>query len=76
MNNCQWIGNSPGMKPACCNEAVKDRSYCKDHIFDVYQKGSARARRKKDERIAASVWNIQDEFNKAIEELIAEGFDI
>lgn len=74
--NCQWIGNSPTMTPVCCKEALKGRSYCEEHLFEVYQKGTARARRKKDERVAAAVWDIESEFNAAVEELIAEGFDM
>jgi hypothetical protein len=73
---CSWLGNSPAMKPLCCKEPVKDRAYCEDHLWQVYQKGSARARRRKDERVAAAVWDLESEFNKAVEELIAEGFDI
>lgn len=72
---CTWIGDNPRMKPTCCNPSVPGRNYCTDHLFQVYQKGSNRARRKKDERTAAAVWDLESEFNAAIEELIAEGFD-
>jgi hypothetical protein len=41
----------------------------------VYQVGTARAKRKKDVRVAAQVWNIQDTFNEAVAELEAEGYD-
>jgi hypothetical protein len=72
--NCKWIGGN-GYKATCCNTAVEDRSYCTEHLFQVYQEGSNRARRKKDEKVAAAVWDLESEFNAAIEELIAEGFD-
>jgi hypothetical protein len=42
----------------------------------IYQKGTARARRRKDERTAAQVWDVESCFNEAVEELIAEGFDL
>jgi hypothetical protein len=42
----------------------------------VYQKGTARARRKKDERVAATVWSVVDSFNEAVAELEAEGYDM
>lgn len=74
INNCQYLGHN--LKPMCCKSAIKGRSYCEDHLFDIYQKGTARARRKKDERIAAAVWDIQSEFEAAVAELVAEGFDI
>ena len=73
ITTCQYLGHS---NTPCGKPAVAGKSYCADHIFDIYQKGTARAKRKKDERRAAAVWDIQDEFNKAVEELIAEGFDI
>lgn len=72
ITTCQYIGSG---KHVCSKPTVKGRSYCEEHLFQVYQKGTARARRKKDERVAAAVWDIQDEFNKAVEELVAEGFD-
>lgn len=71
--NCQWIGNSAKMEPMCCKDAVKGKSYCEEHIWLVYNKGTARARRKKDERVAAAVWDIESEMNAAYQELIDEG---
>lgn len=72
ITGCQWIGDGEG----CSHQAVEGRSYCEEHLWAVYQKGSARPRRKKDERIAAQVWDIESEFNAAVQELIEEGFDI
>jgi hypothetical protein len=54
---------------------MEGRSYCLQHYPLVYQAGTARARRKKDERVAATVWNVQDTFNEAVAELEAEGYD-
>lgn len=71
MSQCQWIGLGEG----CTHTAQEGSSYCAEHHALVYQKGTARARRKKDERVAASVWDIESEFNAAVEELIEEGYD-
>ena len=77
MTACAWIGNGRAtLKPVCCNSVVPNRSYCKEHIGLVYKEGSSRARRVKDERVAAAVWDLLSEFNAAIEELEAEGFDV
>jgi hypothetical protein len=74
VQTCQYIG-PVGYRPTCTHAALPGRSYCNEHLFVVYQAGSNRARRKKDERVAASVWDLESEFNAAIEELIAEGHD-
>jgi hypothetical protein len=42
----------------------------------VYQVGTARARRRKDERVAAAVWNVQDAMNEALKELEEEGYNL
>jgi hypothetical protein len=73
INNCKWIGKNPKLQSICCKSAVRDRSYCEDHVWLVYQKGSALAKRKKDIRRAEAFWNLESEFHQAIEELIAEG---
>ena len=80
-STCQYIGqdatgHSTRLEPTCCMPSVKGRSYCEEHLWTVYQKGSATARRKKDLRVAASVWDIESEFNAAVEELVSEGFDL
>lgn len=69
---CAWIGNGEGCKHA----AVPGRSYCSEHIWFVYKEGSAQGKRKKDAKIAAAVWDLESEFNSAVEELEAEGFDV
>ena len=80
-STCQYIGQdnteqTTRLHPTCCMPSVKGRSYCEEHLWTVYQKGSATARRKKDLRVAASVWDIESEFNSAVEELVSEGFDL
>lgn len=68
MNPCVWKG--------CTHEAVKDRSYCEEHVWLVYQKGSALSKRKKDIRIANQVLELESLINEAVQELIEEGYDI
>ena len=80
-STCQYIGpaateQSTRLHPTCTPPSVAGRSYCEQHLWLVYQKGSATARRKKDLRVAASVWDIESEFNSAVEELVSEGFDV
>ena len=69
---CQYIGNSTGLQPTCCNTALKGRAYCEDHLWTVYQKGTA-VHRRKDTRIASDVRVWESLFNEAVEELMAEG---
>ena len=71
---CQYIGGE-GHKPTCTHPALEGHSYCAEHLAIVYQKGTARARRHKDIRVAAAVWDLESEFNAAVEELVLEGYD-
>jgi hypothetical protein len=73
VTECQYLGN--GNVPCGCTALHNESSYCKEHYGMIYQEGTARARRKKDERIAAAVWDLQAEFIRAAEELISEGYD-
>jgi hypothetical protein len=78
-DTCQYIGTELGytrLQPTCCAPSIAGKSYCAEHVWQVYQEGSATARRKKDLRVAAAVWDLESEFNAAIEELVNEGFDI
>jgi hypothetical protein len=72
ITTCQYLGHT---NKVCGAATQAGSSYCPEHHAMVYQKGSARARRKKDERIAAAVWDIAAELQAAAEELIAEGYD-
>jgi hypothetical protein len=69
---CTYLGHYT--KPQCCNPAVKGRSYCESHLYDVYQKGTA-VHRKKDIRVANEVHMWESLFNEAVQELIDEGFE-
>lgn len=66
---CTWIGEGEG----CEHPTVPGRSYCEHHIWRVYQQGTALGRRKKDIRVANSVFDWQSLLNEAVEELIDEG---
>jgi hypothetical protein len=70
---CTYLGDA--LTPCGCTPTVLGKSYCAEHVFLVYKKGTARARRKKDERVAAAVWDLEAEFNQAVEELVAEGYN-
>lgn len=71
-DKCTWIGAGEH----CEHDAVEGRSYCEQHLWQVYQKGTNLRKRHKDIRVADSVWNIEDAFNEAVRELQEEGFDI
>ena len=69
---CQWIGEGEG----CQHDAVQGRSYCEEHLWRVYQKGTALRRRKKDLQRANQIWDFENAFNEAVQELQEEGFDV
>jgi|LakMenEpi03Aug12_release.lakeMendotaPanAssembly.Ray.scaffolds.fasta_scaffold10146_37 hypothetical protein len=75
MKGCQWIGDQTTVPYHYCGkDTVKDRSYCEEHVWSVYQKGTA-VKRKKDTRRAELVWDFQSAFNEAVQELEEEGYD-
>jgi hypothetical protein len=69
---CTYLGSS--LIPCGC-PTVYSKSYCIEHVGLVYKIGTARARRVKDIKVAAAVWDLESEFNAAVEELILEGHD-
>ena len=74
---CQWIGTAaeyPRLQPTCCQPAVAGRSYCLEHVWLVYQQGTALGRRQRDASRADSVHQWTSLFNEAVEELENEGF--
>jgi len=78
MNNseiteCQWIGNSPTLQPSCSCKVVPGRSYCEEHLWQVYQQGTAMRKRKKDIRRAEAYWNLESELHDIVSELVEEG---
>ena len=81
MNNsdqCQWLGaeqQGPNYYCTCTQPVVKDKSYCEEHLWSVYQKGTA-VHRRKDRRIAEAVWDAESAFHEAVAELEAEGWSL
>ena len=71
MTQCTYIGDGQG----CTHTALPGKSYCELHYGLVYQKGTG-VRRRKDQRRAAAVWDLESAFNEAVAELEAEGFDV
>ena len=74
-HTCQYIGPL-GTQPTCTLAALDGHSYCLEHLAVVYKAGTARARRRKDERVAAAVWDLESAMHEAVAELEAEGFDV
>lgn len=69
MSKCLWIGEGED----CNQSAIEGRSYCEEHVWRVYQKGTALGRRKKDARRALTIWDLEGEINQAVAELELEG---
>jgi hypothetical protein len=69
MNQCLWIGEDE----YCNNAEVPGRSYCEHHIWQVYQKGTALGKRKKDLRIVDRVRQLEQLMDEALQEMEAEG---
>lgn len=70
MKTCSWIGSGEG----CNHFTVGDRSYCEEHLWRVYQKGTHLSKRQKDIRVATTVHFWESLMNEAVEELEAEGW--
>ena len=71
VNKCTYIGTGSG----CDKSAVEGSSYCAEHYAMVYKVGSGRVR-KKDNRQANRVRLVESLFQEAIDQLIADGFDV
>lgn len=69
---CQWIGAD---NERCTHTVVEGRSYCEQHLYRVYQRGTALYKRKKDLRTVDSVRTWQTLMDEAVAELEAEGWD-
>jgi hypothetical protein len=71
-DTCTYLGTR---STACGCPTVPGKSYCAEHVGLIYKIGTAQARRIKDTKTAAAVWDLESEFNTAVEELVAEGYD-
>ena len=69
---CTYLGHT---NTACGHATLPGKSYCAEHYAMVYKAGTARARRRKEERTVNKVRLVESLFNEAIEQLEAEGFD-
>jgi hypothetical protein len=65
---CEWIGSGEG----CDHQAVQGRSYCEQHVWRVYQKGSGLRTRRKDIQRANAVWDTISMIDGIAAELEAE----
>jgi len=75
---CQWLGaeqQGPLYYTVCTHASLEGSSYCEEHHSRVYQRGTSLGKRRKDQRRAAAVWDIESAFNEAVEELEGEGID-
>ena len=79
---CTYLGpdydarTHKGASPYCgCKDLVQGTLYCLEHYERMYVKGSALRKRTKDIRRANAVRQLVSDFNAAVEELEAEGFD-
>ena len=72
---CTYIGAEQQRPGACTHTATAHSSYCELHYPMVYKAGTAHARRLKDQRRAANIRDIMSDFDTAVLELEAEGFD-
>ncbi len=60
----------------CGQPTVMGRNWCKDHVWLIYQEGTALRKRKKDQHRYDQKLMWLDLLNQAVEELEAEGFDL
>lgn len=59
--------------PYCgCTEVREGSSYCNAHYPVVYKEGSAQRKRHADIRRAATLWDLESEFNSIVLELESE----
>jgi hypothetical protein len=70
LDSCLYLGN---LTQPCCKPAVPGRSYCSDHIWIVYQSGTALRPRHRDRQRAAGVLEISSLLNEAVQELEDSG---
>ena len=79
---CTYLGpdydsrTHKGPSPYCgSKDLVEGTLYCAEHYERMYVKGSALRKRTRDQRKANALRQLMSDFNAAVEELEAEGFD-
>lgn len=67
IKTCQWIGDNS--KTVDCHEPVisEGKSYCEEHHWRVYSKGTALRKRHKDIRTANAIWEAESQLNEEAE---------
>lgn len=70
-NKCMWIGTNNTVPGACTHNTVPGRSYCCNHLFQVYQEGTARYKTPMEVQIR-QVWDVRSDFNDIVAELGSE----
>jgi len=68
---CTWIGPND---ERCETNAVESRSYCEDHLWICYQKGTKLGTRKKDQRICDDVHLWESMIDEIAKEMESEGY--
>jgi len=64
---CQWIGDDED-HPSCGRDVFAEgKSYCEEHHWRVYTKGTALRKRHKDLRIDNAIWDTESQLNAAAE---------
>ena len=64
---CQWIGDDEE-HPSCGRDVFAEgKSYCEEHHWMVYEKGTALRKRHKDIRLAELLRSVASELNDAAE---------
>jgi len=70
---CTWIGDGHSHHPSCSEPAMEGKSYCCNHVWRVYQEGSAVKARKRSEKKTLNLQDLIDDFIVAADELALEG---
>jgi hypothetical protein len=68
-DQCTWIGKGEG----CTQTTVPGRNYCEDHIWLVYNKGTAVKPRKKKEAQRVTAQEIIHDLNELYNEMLDAG---
>lgn len=64
---CQWIDDNE-QHPSCGKDVFAEgKSYCEEHHWRVYSKGTALRKRHKDIRTANAIWEAESQLNEEAE---------
>lgn len=64
---CQWISDESTVVDCCQPVMAEGKSYCEEHHWRVYAKGTALRKRHKDIREANAIWEAESALNAAAE---------